>query len=102
MNREKLEISLSEEHLGLTVDAVGDDERLARFCFTRVDPKDWNRRFVIVLDVSAQRSRIVSCDPQVPNLSRLLQTLNRDGTSGNLCSFLSDLRREFVSIALSS
>lgn len=99
--RERLEISLSEEHLGLTVDAVGDDERLVRFCFTRIDPTDWNRRFVIVLDVSASRSRVVSCDPPVPSLSRLLQTLNGDGLSGHLCRFLSELRSEFVSVALS-
>jgi len=100
VSRERLEINLSEEHLGLTVDTVGDDERLVRFTFKRVDPKDWNRRFVIVLDVSSQRSRVVSCDPQVQCLSRLLQTLNAEGLTGNLSTFLGDLRREFVSIAI--
>lgn len=96
--KERLELALSEEKLSLRVEAVGNDSQLTRFSFTRVDPADWDRRFTIVLDVSQNKYRVVSCEPPVNDLASMIQTLNEapPSTAGQLCSFLRSLRDAFV------
>lgn len=106
VRRDRAEAAVSEDALGLRVETVGGDEGLIRFTFARIDPKDPARRFVLVLDTSTARHRVVSCEPPLPQLARMLMVLDSPGASGPTCgdlgAFLRSVRDAFVAAASSS
>jgi len=69
-------------------------EHVSRFTFKYIDAAQWEKPFVIIMDVSTSRFKAVSCQPMIPNLARLLDTLNEDN---NFYGFLWNVRAGFVS-----
>ena len=93
--QETLEATLNCEKLGLSVESVERD--ITKLAFKYIDPTDWERRFVICIDVGGvdKSYRVKACDPMLPNLSTLLMKLEE---GNDFFTFLGRVRQAFIDI----
>lgn len=85
------DVSSLELMLGATIRGAGDD--VLRVVFTNLDPKDPEREFSIVIDLSRQEYRVPEVSPPLAALHTLLDGLN---ASRDLYAFLRRIQRAFA------
>jgi len=93
LQKEELEIALSETKLGMSIESVR--EHVTRFNFHYIDGRSWDRTFSIVLDLSTKRYLLQSCEPMLDGLASLLEELNR---TNDFIAFLQQVRRSFAEL----
>ncbi|ORX91388.1 hypothetical protein K493DRAFT_339411 [Basidiobolus meristosporus CBS 931.73] len=85
------ELNFYEDKLALNI--IGDEEDRITFLFTNIDAKLPAREFKFTVDVSQRTYKVPVCQPMVPQLGSLLQSLNE---SRDFYSFVKKMRQEFV------
>lgn len=91
--RDLLEATLGREKLGLSVDSV--EENVTKFTFKYIDPANWERKFMIAIDVSTNHYRVKFCEPMIPQLSNLVMVLEEEG---DFYAFLRRVRQAFFDL----
>jgi kinetochore protein Spc25 len=87
--------ALYRSRLGLTFERVGD-ERL-RLTFTNIDPSAPMRPFAFQVFVDGgDKYHVESCEPAVPGIDELIQTLNSDN---DFSAFVRAMRKRFKALA---
>ena len=81
-------------NIGITFDKVGDDR--LRLTFTSIDSAQPDRQFFVEVRVTAGDQYVVEhCEPMVPDLRALTDTLN---TTNDFSAYVRNLRRRFKAL----
>jgi len=98
-------LGLYRDRLGLSITRAAP--RIVRFAFTRLDKADPAKDFAFTLGIADQQKTSQSyavhdCSPQVPELPRLLEKLNKQCRESRwaLPRFVCSMRRAFQKVAL--
>ena len=92
LSKNSTELAKYEAYTGLRINAKSPENM--SFKFFNLDPNDYDREFVVDLDISGNNYEITSTEPRLNDdkVSELQSTLNE---SKQLGKFLKDIRNEF-------
>lgn len=92
LSKNSTELAKYEAYTGLRINAKSPEN--TSFKFFNLDPNDYDREFVVDLDISGNNYEITSTEPRLNDdkVSELQSTLNE---SKQLGKFLKDIRNEF-------
>ncbi|ORX48296.1 hypothetical protein DM01DRAFT_1338766 [Hesseltinella vesiculosa] len=92
-NRPELEACM--KYTGLALEPLKNNQ--LKLTFTLIDPKELDRAFTLVLDMSNDKYAVPKCEPQIPNLAQMVQDLNQHG---NPSLFTIQARQAFSRLVL--
>ncbi|SAM05396.1 hypothetical protein [Absidia glauca] len=91
-------LAVCEKLTGMTVHAIEDNH--LKVDFTLIDEREPDKVFSFVVHLLEEHGyKVVQCDPMIPDLPELTESLNRHG---DFSSFIKRIRKEFCNLALSS
>ncbi len=90
--KSNIELADFQKYLGLLIEPLPKNQ--TRFAFSQIDSQN-ERPCAFVVDVSEDKYRVLSCDPVIPDLLRLVDDLN---THRDFYRFLKLCRQRFVSL----
>jgi hypothetical protein len=91
--KSQVELADFQKYLGLLIEPLPKNQ--TRFTFSQIDSRN-ERPCAFVIDVSEDKYRVLSCEPVIPDLMRLVDDLN---THRDFYRFLKLCRQRFVSLA---
>lgn len=90
----QMELSDFQKYLGLQIIPLPNNQ--TRFSFLQIDPKVPNSTFCnFVVDVSQEQYRVLSCEPGIPDMGKLVDDLNQHR---DFYRFLKLCRQRFVAL----
>ncbi|KAF9898149.1 kinetochore-associated Ndc80 complex subunit spc25 [Lobosporangium transversale] len=94
MLKNKPELTCFESILAMRI--VGIKEDHIGFVFTRINELDWEQEYSIIVDVSQRDFSVSDCNPLIPQLPSLIQSLNE---TRDFYEFLKRVRKAFKDLA---
>lgn len=92
-------LSTYSERLGLTITRVAP--QTVRMTFSLLDRRNLEREFSFTLGLckASEAYMVSTCDPEVPELPKLLEALNSQASAVALPRFVCSMRRAFLKLA---
>jgi kinetochore protein Spc25, fungi type len=90
----KMELTDFQKYLGLQIIPLPNNQ--TRFSFLQIDPKAPNDTLCsFVVDVSQEQYRVLSCEPMIPDMGKIVDDLNQHR---DFYRFLKLCRQRFVAL----
>lgn len=89
-----MELTDFQKYLGLQIIPLPNNQ--TRFSFLQIDPKTPNDTLCsFVVDVSQEQYRVLSCEPMIPDMGKIVDDLNQHR---DFYRFLKLCRQRFVAL----